>query len=297
MVLPSCSSPDYWDLSLAGIRLRIVSDCSMPLSEAFHPFLASHQGVDLLATFRQVDTLPFYSDRVVYEDISYRIHPDGDGGYIRAFFDPVRDRSPYAVAAYDYGHGKIQIDYLPHGQSYISQLRDSFFLLGFEALLIHRQRLCLHASCIDTPIGGILFSGVSGIGKSTQASLWCKYRSAKQINGDRPILSKEQNGWLAWGSPYSGSSHIHINARCPVAAIVMLKQAQTCSLRRLTLPEAFRAVWSGLTLHSWNEKLVELASHLTMDLIGTVPVFEFSCTPDEAAVDYLEQELRKECGL
>ena len=77
----------------------------------------------------------------------------------------------------------------------------------------------------------------------------------------------------------------------------MLKQAQHCTLRRLAQPEAFRAIWSGLTIHSWDEKFVETASVMTLDLIGTVPVFEFGCTPDVQAVDYLEQELRKECCL
>ena len=74
----------------------------------------------------------------------------------------------------------------------------------------------------------------------------------------------------------------------------MLRQARTCSLRRLSSGEAFRAVWSGLTMHSWDEGFVEKACDLALELIGTVPVFEFACTPDAGAVDHLERELRKE---
>lgn len=289
--------PNHLDLNIAGISLRITSDQEIKGSDAFHPFLQQCNSVDVHLSLRQVETLPPYPERVIYEDLCYRIHPDSKGGYLRTFFDPPRDYDPYAVAVYDYDRGLVQVDYLPKGAQCVSDLSTCIFHLGLEALLIHRNRLCLHASCVDTPMGGILFSGVSGIGKSTQADLWCQYRNAKQINGDRPILTKGTDGWLAWGSPYAGSSKIHVNASCPITAIVMLKQEATCTLRRLSLPEAFRAVWSGLTMHSWNEKLVELASNLTIDLVSTVPVFEFGCTPDEAAVRYLEEELGKECRL
>ena len=285
------------DLIIAGIRLRITSDQPIKGSDAFAPFLQAFETPDICLSFRQVDALPSHSEQVIYEDLCYRVHPDGKGGYVRTFFDPPRDYEAYALATYDYGGGIVQVDYLPKGAHCVSELSNCMFHLGLEALLIHQHRLCLHASCIDTPLGGILFSGVSGIGKSTQANLWCQHRDAKQINGDRPILTKGSDGWMAWGSPYAGSSKVHVNDSCSITAIVMLKQAQECSLRRLSLPEAFRSVWSGLTMHSWNEKLVELASNLTVDLVSAVPVFEFGCTPDEAAVRYLEKELGKECCL
>ena len=277
--------------------MLIETDQCLKMEEDFLPFLSKETSPDFHAQFRRVDQLPTIPDEVVHEDACYRVHRHGNGGYLRSFFDPPRDMTPYAVANYDYDRGKIQIDYLEKGAHCVSELHNSFFHLGFEALLIHRRRLCLHAACVQTPLGGILFSGPSGIGKSTQAELWCRHRGARQINGDRPILSKGETGWLAWGSPYAGSSRCHINASCPVTAIVMLRQAKTCELRRLTLPEAFRAVWSGLTVHTWDEALVTAACDLAMELIGTVPVFEFSCTPDEQAVDYLERRLREECSL
>ena len=88
-----------------------------------------------------------------------------------------------------------------------------------------------------------------------------------------------------------------MNESCAVTAIVVLQQAKTCSLQRLSLPEAFRAVWSGLTVYTWDKAFVEKAFDHTMDLIGTVPVFLFRCTPDLFAVEHLEQALRKECCL
>lgn len=264
---------------------------------SFLPFVKRTETPDYRAVFQEAEVLPRFSDRVIHEADCYRVHPDGQGGYVRSFFDAPRDDTPYALAQYDHDNGMIRIDCLPKGARCVSEIHNSFFHLGFESMLIHRNRLCLHAACVNTALGGLLFSGPSGIGKSTQAKLWQEYRGAKQINGDRPILSKGEGGWLAWGSPYAGSSKCHINESCPVAAIVILRQDKECALRKLSLSEAFRAVWSGLTVHSWDASFVEKAVELTTELIKSVPVFQFSCTPDGEAVAYLEQELRKECCL
>lgn len=291
------SQMQNYSVKIAGLLLQIESDQQFAEESAFIPFMTEADIPDFEISYHQVDQLPPIPDKILHEDNCYRVHPDGKGGYIRSFFDAPRDLTPYAVATYDYPNGWIRVEYLEKGAHCVSEMHNSFFHLGFEAMLIHRDRLCLHAACVDTPLGGILFSGRSGVGKSTQAELWCRHRGAKQINGDRPILSKSNDGWLAWGSPYAGSSRCHVNESCPVTAIVMLRQDSECSLRRLNPAEAFRAIWSGLTMHSWDETFVTKACDLAMELAGAVPVFEFGCTPDEQAVDYLEASLRKELGL
>ena len=284
-----------YSLAIAGISIRLETDQPLTIGEAFLPFLTAEDTPDFRAQYRQVEALSEIPEAVLHEENCYRVHPDGNGGYLRSFYDAPRDYTPYATARYD--GDVIRVDYLEKGKGRIARMHNSFFHLGLEELLIRRERLCFHAACVDTPLGGILFSGPSGVGKSTQAELWCQYRGAKQINGDRPILSREGEEWRAWGSPYAGSSRCHVNENCGVRAIVMLKQAKECSLRRLDSGEAFRAVWSGLTMHSWDEGFVEKACDLALELIGTVPVYEFACPPDEAAVDHLERALRKEVCL
>lgn len=290
-------SPYQLGLEIAGVSLTLNSFQKLKEEPSFKPFMRQVSHPDFRVVFRQTDTLPAIPESVLHEDVCYRVHPDGKGGYLRSFFNAPKDLTPYAVAEYDYGTGDVQISCLPKGNVCVSEMHNSFFHIGFESMLIHKERLCLHAACVDTPLGGILFSGPSGIGKSTQAELWCRYGNSGQINGDRPILSKSHAGWLAWGSPYAGSSRCHINVDCPVFAVVMLQQAKECSLRRLELTEAFRGVWSGLTVYNWDRGFVEKASDLTLELIRSVPVFRFCCTPEREAFEYLEHELRKECRL
>lgn len=288
--------PEPFCLRIGGIDLQIDTDQVLPEDPHFQPFLTGSSEPDWTARFRRTQTLPPVPERVIREDSCWRIHAGSEGKYLQTWFDPPRDLTPYAVVDFDANQRRIQVDYLEKGAHCVSQMRNSFSHLSFEQLLISENRLCLHAACVRTELGGILFSGPSGIGKSTQAKLWCDFRSAAQINGDRPILSRENGGWLAWGSPYAGSSRCHINESCPVAAIVMLCQSPECSIRRLTAAQAVRSIWSGLTVHTWNEEFVTRAFDLAMELTRQVPVYELFCTPDIRAVSCLEEALRKECG-
>ena len=287
-----CNACSY-DLSVAGVSIRVESDQPLKMSEEFLPFLCHEEKSRYKASFHCVKDLPQVPPKVVYEGNCHRVHPDGSGGYQRSFFDAPRDLTPYSLVTYDYASGHIDVPYLEKGRKCVSEMSNSFFHLGLEGIMIREDRLCFHAACVSTSLGGILFSGPSGIGKSTQAELWCQYRDGWLINGDRPILSLEGERVLAWGSPYAGSSKCYVNDSCQVAAIVMLKQAQECSLRRLGAAEAVRRIYAGLNVHTWDRSFVTKAFDLVMELALRVAVYELSCTPDEAAVQCLENALKE----
>lgn len=290
------TAPNRYSLNIADVSIRMETPEEFPVEKSFLPFLRECERPRYTAVFRPVDKLPPIPEKTIVKENCYRVHPDGKGGYQRSFFDPPRGEEPYALGTYDYPNGQITIDYLDRGRQCVSEMSNSFFHIGFEALLIQENRLCFHAACVDTPLGGILFSGPSGIGKSTQADLWCRYGGGRLINGDRPILSKDADGWRAWGSPYAGSSRCYVNESCPICAIVLLKQAPDCSARRLGMGEAFRGIYAGLTMYSWNREFVAAAFDMAMDLAASVPVFEFACTPEQCAVECLEKKLREVLG-
>lgn len=287
--------PYNYYLSVAGVTLLFEADQPLLENKEFLPFLTDAAKADLHAHIAVSHQLPAPGENALYSDRFCTVARDQAGRIQKFFFDSVD--GPYTVTTYDPDGRQVWIEYPAIRKRDGLQLENCFYFLGFEEYLLRSSKLCLHAACVDTALGGILFSGISGIGKSTQADLWCSHRGAKQINGDRPIIGKEDGGWFAWGSPYAGSSKCYVNDKCRVAAVILLKKSASCSLKRLTRPEAFRGVWAGLTVHSWDASFVEAASDLTMDLITNIPVYEYSCTPDAFAVDFLEQALRKDLDL
>lgn len=284
-----------YGLSVAGVTILLEADQPLTENREFSPFRTGAAAPDLHAVIRKTDSLPKFPSSPIYADLFCAVAKN-EAGHLQTFFKDNADES-YLVATCHPDGRHILIEYPSSRGTEIPNLQNCFYCLGFEAYLLQRNSLSLHAACVDTYLGGILFSGVSGIGKSTQADLWCRYRDARLINGDRPILSGEGQRWQAWGSPYAGSSRVYRNESCPVSAIVLLKQAKNCALRRLSPSEAFRGVWAGLTVRTWDAAFVERASMLTVDLVSAVPVYEFACTPDEQAVAFLEEELRKEYSI
>ncbi len=178
---------------------------------------------------------------------------------------------------------------------YQTRIHSKSILQAVEAehLIVAGEGFLLHSSFIEYEGKAILFTAPSGTGKSTQAALWEHLRGARVINGDRSVVRREAHGFEAHGVPFCGSSGISEPARLPLAAIVVLSQAPRTEIRPLSGARAFRAVWEGCSLHTWNSEDVARCSETVADAIARVPVYHLACTPDESAVLALEETLRK----
>ena len=279
-------------LRISGVGITIASTQPLPVTERFAPFLTEEGETDFLVEYREVPDLTAPCGEPVYKGELFWVWRDKDGSCSRWFSDGMQDNAFFACSRQD-RKDHVLVDYSPIGRELVSDMGNCFSFSGWEMLLLQKGRLLLHASCVDTPLGGLLFSGPSGIGKSTQAELWRQYGGAELINGDRPILSRDEQGWQAWGSPYAGSSRHFVNESSSLRAIVLLKQAKSCTLRRLPGAEAFRRVFAGTTVNSWDRSSVQRVCELTEQLVSELPVYELSCTPDRAAVELLRAELER----
>ena len=173
---------------------------------------------------------------------------------------------------------------------------DPVFLSMFsmERHIIRRDSLILHCAYMERDGKAILFSAPSGTGKTTQATLWEKYRGTRVINGDKALLMKHDGGWTANGWPVCGSSGVCHNERLDIRAIVMLSQGKENTIRRLSPFQAFSQIYSQITVNFWNRDAQQHAMDLLEELIAHVPVYHLSCTISEGAVRCLEDALLKE---
>ena len=174
-------------------------------------------------------------------------------------------------------------------QRMMPQFRLSAFLAP-EQLLLKHQGFLLHASVIDWQGKGILFTGPSGIGKSTQAQLWSELENATIINGDRTII-RSNSVITAWGSPYAGTSKLYINQSVPICAIVVLSQGKENVLRRLTRISAFQQILQEATTQPWDQKFMNDLTDLILAITNRIPVYHLTCTPTVEAVEMLKKEL------
>lgn len=149
----------------------------------------------------------------------------------------------------------------------------------------------LHASYIIHNGKAILFTAPSGTGKSTQADLWVKHRSAELVNGDRAVVMATDKGIYAYGIPFSGSSGVGKNVNAPVLAIVYLSQGKQNRISYLKGIDAFKKIYQGCSVNVWNKNDVAVCVDALNATLSAVPVFHLECLPNEAAVDLLQEKL------
>ena len=107
------------------------------------------------------------------------------------------------------------------------------------------QGIILHASIVSYKNQALLFSGNSGQGKSTQATLWSKFADAKILNHDKALI-RYDNTWKSYGSPWSGETHCYVNQSSPVKAIIFLEHGTRNELIPLDAKRALTMLFSQL---------------------------------------------------
>lgn len=163
-------------------------------------------------------------------------------------------------------------------------------------ILLHRGGILLHSSYIIAPGGkAILFSGPSGIGKSTQAENWKNVFGSSVVNGDRTLIEPANSS--ANGVFYCGTSGICENVSSEIAAVAVLAQAEENCAAKMTEGAAFRALLSQCALDRYDRDQVEEAISLVSDTVSRVPVFSFACLPDKSAAEYLNEYLKNAGAL
>lgn len=168
---------------------------------------------------------------------------------------------------------------------------ETFSAYVFYTHVVRQKTLWIHSATIETNGKGVLFLGPSGIGKTTQAELWEKYRGASIINGDVGFVQRTKEGYLAWGTPWHGSSPYCINTSVPLKALVVLKQAPVNELRELRGFEKVAEVSGSIMYPNWMHDGRELCADTLNHLLSDLPVYRLDNRADLEAVELLEKEL------
>ena len=183
------------------------------VSENLRPFLCEpHTMTDCTIALQVSASLPPRTETGVWRGPEYY---DCQDGSMFVFHCKAPDEEAFAVTPL-LKNGNVEISVLPEYLSYFSGTAGIFNRIGLETLLLQHQGLLLHASLINYAGRAIAFAGPSGVGKSTQADLWKKCLGAEIINGDRAVLRKNADHWIAYGSPYAGTSGIYKNNSAPL---------------------------------------------------------------------------------
>lgn len=165
--------------------------------------------------------------------------------------------------------------------------------LALERVMAHHQAYILHSCYLNYRGQGILFSGPSGIGKSTHAQLWCKhFTDTHVVNGDRCLVYKDPTGrYKACPWPVCGSSGICLTEELPLQAIVFMAQAPQNEVLSIRPMQLYKMLSSQLTINWWNPAFTQTALDAAQQILEQVGICAYACNLTPQAPEKLNNYL------
>lgn len=158
-------------------------------------------------------------------------------------------------------------------------------------IFLQQSLLSLHAAVIEYDNWAIAICAPAGTGKTTHARLWRKYNNALVLNGDRMVCGIEQDEWLAFGTPWSGTSGEQLNRVVPLKAVVVLERSENNCVQKMLSVEGFHKLYPHVLIPTWNKQLTIKAIDLLDKLLARIPIFLLKCRPDKEAVEMLHDSI------
>ena len=174
---------------------------------------------------------------------------------------------------------------------------DTIFVssLALEKHFAKRGAHILHSCFLHYKGQAILFSGPSGIGKSTHAHLWCQYiEDTHVVNGDRCLIYKNEEGkYVASAWPVCGSSGICLTETYPLKAIVFMGQAPNNEVISVRPMQLFKQLSLQITINWWTKQQVSHTLDDLQQMLGKVNMCNYICNLTEEAPNKLYNELKE----
>ena len=155
-----------------------------------------------------------------------------------------------------------------------------------------------------------LFSGHSGMGKSTHTNLWKEQFGTEIINGDLNLIGwnsgkQDSSGQnvnklgskghpIVYGMPWCGTSGIASTKSYPLGGIVLLGRSDNDHFESLTNDQKIVRVMQRMISPVWTEDMLEANLKCAAKLAKEVPIYYLLCTKGPSAAYVMKARIDKE---
>ena len=180
------------------------------------------------------------------------------------------------------------------GQDLTIPLAENMLLATkFNTMLLRFDGSYIHSSALKYKDKVYLFSGPSGVGKSTHTRRWCRLfpNETKILNDDKPSFRFIDDKCYIYGTPFAGGTDIQINEKGELGAIVFIEQASENRLVRLSAREAIVELTTQ-TPQKRNPAMVEKMLELHSRLISEYPIYKLYCADNDESVSVAKEIIK-----
>ena len=106
-------------------------------------------------------------------------------------------------------------------------------------MLVDHGTFMMHGAAIAVNGNAYIFTGHSGVGKSTHIKKWLlNVPDAIEINGDKPYIISGKIP-VVCGSPWAGKERFYTNTAFPLKAVVLLERSDNNVMEKVPLVDVF----------------------------------------------------------
>lgn len=161
----------------------------------------------------------------------------------------------------------------------------------FLYLAQKRGLFAIHSASILYKEKAWLFSGHSGIGKSTHTALWHESLQVPYLNGDLNLSGLKDGKPFIFGIPWCGTSGLSTVRDYPLGGIILLGRDQSDHIEPLLPYEKTLRVMQRMISPVWTTELLDQNLEFSQKLTEQIPVWHFLCTKNISAVAKIRAEI------
>lgn len=163
-------------------------------------------------------------------------------------------------------------------------IRNVFLYLAWT-----RRMLVIHSASILYRNRVWLFSGHSGMGKSTHANLWQNLYVVSAVNGDLNLFTMGEDGPVVKGIPWCGTSGICDFHEYPLGGIILLNQAPYDEVVELSEDEKRLLVSQRLISPTWRADMLHKNLEIIDEIAEKILICKLKCTKENSAAKTMKK--------
>jgi hypothetical protein len=167
----------------------------------------------------------------------------------------------------------------------LESLRYPMLPLILYYLTTKTESLLVHASGVFDGEHGRIFSGFSGVGKSTMAGLW-ESAGAQVINDDRLMLRKLDGRWWMFNTPMY---YTDVPKKAPLDFIYLPFHHPENTYERGNGIQMSMRFMAHCIQHGYNEKHVQWHLDQVMDIAKHIPITRLGVVPTTEVLTFIKE--------
>ena len=280
-------------ISVAGFKIKVQSECDADIAfeEGYTPFFISDNSGNTDVTVNAIEGIPselLATDNLLFE--AKNLEQD--------FFSIYKFNDSYKIIIYDQQNNGVvqQIAILNNDLTewdvYCKKVENRIYPLLYPFgpfvlyyLTVKFDAIMILSSGVFDNDKGRIFSGFSGVGKSTMAGIW-QSTGNTIINDDRLIIRKNNDGYTMYNTPMF---YIDNPKEAPVNSIHLIHHSAKNTLSKINGAMAVSRIMAHCIQHVYDSNFIKHHLDFLSQLCNSISVYDIGFMPDIDIIDFIKK--------